>query len=58
MENEQINQEYKGANYEIFVLAITLLAVSNLFIIWFNPNAEMDAVLKIMNFVLSIIFIG
>jgi voltage-gated potassium channel len=58
MENEQINQEYKGANYEIFVLAITLLAVSNLFIIWFNPNAEMDAVLKIMNFVLSIILLG
>ena len=58
MENEQRNQEYKGASYEGFILAITLLAIANLFIIWFNPNTEMDAVLKIMNFVLSIILLG
>lgn len=58
MENEQRNQEYKGASYEGFILAITLLAIANLFIIWFNPNADMDAVLKIMNFALSIILLG
>lgn len=51
-------QELKGASYELFIVAISVLAIINLLIIIITPNEEMDQVLQIMNFVLSIIFLG
>lgn len=51
-------QELKDASYEFFVLAISLLAIVNMFIILITPNEEMDDVLRIVNIALSIIFLG
>jgi voltage-gated potassium channel len=58
MKKKPHNPEYKDSSYETFILAITLLAFTNLVIIWINPNVEMDDVLKIMNILLSIILLG
>lgn len=52
------NQELKGLSYEFFILAITILAIVNIFIIWFTPSQAMDQVLIIINFSLSILLTG
>lgn len=52
------NQELKGLSYEFFILAITILAIVNIFIIWFTPSQAMDQVLVIINFSLSILLMG
>lgn len=52
------NQELKGLSYEFFILAITILAIVNIFIIWFTPSQAMDQVLIIINFSLSILLMG
>jgi len=54
MEPAHKSQEFKGAGYELFIVSISILAIANLFIIWFTPNKDMDQVISIINFVLSI----
>jgi len=48
-------QDFKGTGYELFIMTITVLAIANLFIIWFTPNTDMDQVIIIINFVLSLL---
>ena len=47
------SQELNGLSYEFFILAITILAIVNIFIIWFTPSQAMDQVLVVVNFSLS-----
>ena len=58
MASSNRNQELKGLSYEFFILAITILAIVNIFIIWFTPSQAMDQVLVIVNFSLSILLMG
>lgn len=52
------NQELKGLSYEFFILAITILAIVNIFIIWLTPSQAMDQVLKVVNFSLSFLLMA
>lgn len=48
---------YKGFSYEFFILAISILAIINIFFILFTANPERDQVLVIVNFILSLILL-
>ena len=52
------NQELKSLSYEFFILSITILAIFNIFIIWFTQSQVMDQVLVIINFCLSFLLMG
>jgi voltage-gated potassium channel len=52
------NQELKSLSYEFFILSITILAIVNIFIIWFTQSQVMDQVLVIINFCLSFLLMG
>jgi voltage-gated potassium channel len=54
MDSTDGSQEFKSAGYELFIVSISILAIVNLFIIWFTPNTDMDQVIGIINIVLSI----
>ena len=58
MNSEVRSQEFKGIGYELFIVCITILAIINLFIIWFTPNIEMDKVITIINIVLGIFLLA
>jgi voltage-gated potassium channel len=49
--------DHKGFSYELFILAITLLAIVNVAIITLTRDPEMDQVLVIVNFALSLILL-
>jgi voltage-gated potassium channel len=52
------NQELKSLSYEFFILSITILAIANIFIIWFTESQVMDQVLVIINFCLSFLLMA
>jgi voltage-gated potassium channel len=58
MASSNRNQELKSLSYEFFILAITILAIVNIFIIWFTPSKAMNQVLVIVNFSLSILLMA
>lgn len=58
MAEKQRNPEYRDSSYEFFILAISLVAITNLIIIWVTPSVERDDVLRIMNFLLSILLLA
>lgn len=58
MDSEQRSLEFKGIGYELFIVSITILAIINLFIIWFTPNIEMDKVITIINIGLGIFLLA
>ncbi|MBK5108441.1 MAG: potassium channel family protein [Anaerolineales bacterium] len=49
--------EHKNFSYELFILAISILAIVNIFIIILTNDPEMGEVLVIVNFALSLILI-
>jgi voltage-gated potassium channel Kch len=48
---------FKGNSYEIFLLAITILSIFNIFLFWFTTDEEMKEVILILEIILSIFFI-
>lgn len=57
MKDQVDANEYKSFRYEFFILAISLLAIINIIIILLINVPEMDQVLLIINFVLSLILL-
>jgi len=55
MTDKANSDEYKNFSYELFILAISILAILNVFIIFLTTDPEMDEVLLIVNFALSLI---
>ena len=47
-------QQFKGPGYELFIVTISILAIVNLFIIWFTPDTVMEQVVLIINFIISV----
>lgn len=57
MDQQIRNPEYKSTSYEFFILGITVLAILNILIIWFTPSEQMDDVLIITNYSLTVFFL-
>jgi len=57
MTDQGDTNEHKSYRYEFFILAISLLAIINILIILLINVPEMDQVLRIINFVLSLILL-
>lgn len=58
MDSAHGSQEFKGAGYELFIVSVSILAIANIFIIWFTRNTDMDLVITIINIVLSIFLLA
>lgn len=55
MEQKYESQQLKGIGYEVFVVLITLLSITNLLLIWFTQNPQMDQVIFFINIVISLV---
>jgi voltage-gated potassium channel len=51
------SKAFKGNSYELFLLAITILSILNIFLFWFTTDEEMREVILILEIILSIFFI-
>ena len=49
--------DHKKFVHELFILAISILAILNIFIVFFTNEPDMDYVLVIVNFALSLILL-
>ena len=58
MANEERSIDHKNFSYELFILAISILAILNIIIIFFTSDPNMDFVLVIVNFALSLILLS
>jgi Ion transport protein len=50
--------ELKSTGYELFIAALSILSILNIFLTIFIPNPDVARVLTIMNGILSVIFLG
>jgi hypothetical protein len=50
--------ELKNSTYELFIAALSILSIFNLFFPLLNRDPDVDDVVLIMNGVLSLIFLG
>jgi len=50
--------ELKNTNYEAFILALSILSVVNIGLIYLAPVPQVDAVVRIIDVLLSLIFLG
>lgn len=57
MDNQSKPNEIKGVAYELFLSAITILSILNIFLYWFPSDEEMKEVILILEIILSIFFI-
>ena len=57
MTPEENSQNYKSFSYELFILAISILAIINILTILLTSDPNMDRVLIIVNFALSLILL-
>lgn len=57
MTPEENSQNYKSFSYELFILAISILAIINVLTILLTSDPNMDMVLIIVNFALSLILL-
>ena len=57
MIQEENSQNNKSFSYELFILAISILAIINILIIFLTIDPNMDMVLIIVNFALSLILL-
>lgn len=49
--------EHKNLSYEMFIVAISILAIINIFIVFLTNDPDMDYVLVIINYALSLILL-
>jgi voltage-gated potassium channel len=57
MSPEENSQNNKSFSYELFILAISILAIINILIVFLTSDPNMDMVLIIINFALSLILL-
>lgn len=57
-DDESSNEELKGAGYEIFVGALSVLSIANIALMYAVQDANLDTVLLAMNALLSVVFLG
>ena len=59
MPKPKSSNELKNASYELFIAALSILSIFNLFLYWLVPNNEANilGVIDIMNAIFSVIFL-
>jgi len=57
MTETKLSNEMKNTSYELFIGALSVLSIGNIFLMYIFPSSEILAVLRVINAILSIIFI-
>jgi len=52
------NKELKSTSYELFILALSILSIINLVLDWTIADPNVETVIFVMDFLLSLIFMG
>ena len=58
IDDARVSGELKSSGYEIFIVVLTVLSLVNVVLLYATDDANLDAVLKVMNGLLSAIFLG